>query len=117
MTHEDARINAQLAKASRDFAEAAHRDSSSMKTIAIMTMAFLPATSFAALFSLPSFSKSAHAELWVYWALTIPTTIMVFLVWIELNFNKPTMRMLMQLRNVAIKRRERMDEEKSAEDK
>ncbi|KAI0200189.1 hypothetical protein F4808DRAFT_429969 [Astrocystis sublimbata] len=36
MTHEDARINIELAKASKELAEAAKKDSSSMKSIAIM---------------------------------------------------------------------------------
>jgi hypothetical protein len=39
MTHEDARINISLAKASKELAEAAKKDSSSMKSIAIMVCA------------------------------------------------------------------------------
>ncbi|KAF2830362.1 hypothetical protein CC86DRAFT_452807 [Ophiobolus disseminans] len=46
LTHEDAAASIDLATASR-------KDTSSMKTIAIMTMIFLPATFFAALFSVP----------------------------------------------------------------
>jgi hypothetical protein len=56
-----------------------------MKTIAVMTMAFLPATFFAALFSVPSLRWDQAAvvqdNFWVYWAFTLPATTMVFLVW------------------------------------
>jgi hypothetical protein len=46
MTHEDARINISLATASKELAEAAKKDSSSMKSIAIMVCAWLPWISF-----------------------------------------------------------------------
>lgn len=56
-----------------------------MKTIAVMTMIFLPATFFAALFSVPSLQWSAPTivsdRFWIYWAFTIPCTIMVFVTW------------------------------------
>ena len=63
----------------KQIAEATKKDSSAMKTIAIMTMLFLPATYFAALFSI--FSLNWEKKLWLYLALTIPTTALVFLVW------------------------------------
>ncbi|KAI0970247.1 hypothetical protein F4678DRAFT_436218 [Xylaria arbuscula] len=44
MTQADARININLAKASKELAEAAKKDSSSMKSIAIMVCAHLPLT-------------------------------------------------------------------------
>jgi hypothetical protein len=56
-----------------------------MKTIAVMNMAFLPAIFFAALFSMPSLQWDqptiVHSNFWVYWAFTLPTTVIVFLVW------------------------------------
>lgn len=63
------------------------RDSSSMKVIAIMTMAFLPATFFATLFAVPSLSWNENAPVvvksnfWVYVAFALPTTAIVFVVW------------------------------------
>ncbi|KAI0545428.1 hypothetical protein F4679DRAFT_588541 [Xylaria curta] len=51
---EEPRINREIAEMSWDLAEAAKRDAASMKTIAVMTMAFLLGTFFAALFSVPS---------------------------------------------------------------
>ncbi|KAK4107526.1 hypothetical protein N656DRAFT_785159 [Canariomyces notabilis] len=85
MTHEDANASIGLAAATRN-------DSASMKTIAIMTMAFLPATFFAALFSMPSLRWDQPAvvqdRFWVYWAFTVPTTIAVFLVWLLITKRK-----------------------------
>jgi hypothetical protein len=60
-----------------------------MKTVAIMTMLFLPATFYAALFSIPSLDWEKpgviQTKFWVYWAFTIPTTALVFLVWAVMN--------------------------------
>ncbi|RYO78870.1 hypothetical protein DL766_010311 [Monosporascus sp. MC13-8B] len=85
LTHEDADASIGLAAASK-------RDSSSMKTVAIMTMAFLPATFFAALFAMPSLQwdrpSVVQDNFWVYWAFTVPTTVAVFLVWLLITERK-----------------------------
>lgn len=56
-----------------------------MRTIAIMTMVFLPATLFAALFAVPSLqwdkADVIQDRFWVYWAFTVPTTAIVFIIW------------------------------------
>ena len=56
-----------------------------MKTIAITTMAFLPATFFAALFSVPTLQWSqpevVSDRFWIYPAFALPATIAVFFVW------------------------------------
>ncbi|KAK7948459.1 uncharacterized protein PG986_009345 [Apiospora aurea] len=100
LTHEDALKGADLAKLGAEIAEASKRDSASMKTVAVLTMAFLPATFFAALFAIPSLDWKAGAEVattadgsgsviqsnfWVYWALTLPATVLVFVIWLVLN--------------------------------
>ncbi|KAB5532681.1 hypothetical protein GE09DRAFT_1227857 [Coniochaeta sp. 2T2.1] len=78
LTHEDADASISIATATK-------QDSSSMKTVAVMTMAFLPATFFAALFSVPSLrwdqAVVVQDKFWVYWAFTLPFTALVFLVW------------------------------------
>lgn len=61
-----------------------------MKTIAVMTMVFLPATFYAALFAVPSLqwdqgSAIIQDNFWVYWAFTLPTTVAVFLVWLGIT--------------------------------
>lgn len=57
-----------------------------MKTVAIMTMAFLPATFFAALFAMPLLewdgSHMVQKGFWVYLACTIPVTLLVFALWL-----------------------------------
>jgi hypothetical protein len=56
-----------------------------MKTIAILTMIFLPGTFFCSLFSTPMMDWNKEevvgARFWVFWAVTIPTTLAVFVAW------------------------------------
>ncbi|KAJ8108097.1 hypothetical protein ONZ43_g6532 [Nemania bipapillata] len=89
MTHEDARININLAKASKELAEAAKKDSSSMKSIAIMTMLFLPGTYFAALWAVPSLKwgqgNVIQSDFWWYWVFTGPSTLLIFAIWFGLH--------------------------------
>jgi Mg2+ and Co2+ transporter CorA len=98
MTHEDASVNTELAESSRQIAEAAKRDSSSMKTVAIMTMAFLPGTFIAALFAIPSLDWQGEnvitKQFWVYWAFTIPATALVFLIWLLLDNRTAILRVI-----------------------
>lgn len=54
LTHEDASISIDMAKPNHELAEHAKRDSSAMKTITDITMAFLPGTFFATIFALPT---------------------------------------------------------------
>ncbi|MCJ1478524.1 hypothetical protein MMC13_007204 [Lambiella insularis] len=72
----------------RSIARASKRDSTSMKTIAVLTTSFLPATWVSAFFSMPLFNWSAESSndvlaprFWVYWALTLPLTIVVMALW------------------------------------
>ena len=48
-------------------------------------MLFLPGTFFAALFALPSLkwdeSNVIQEKFWVYWAVTLPATALVFIIW------------------------------------
>ena len=89
----DQRISIAIAKASREIAVESKRDSSSMKTLAAVTMLFLPGTFVASLFATPMFQWSATAGLrveshiWIYWATTIPLTLLTIgLWWIWLKF-------------------------------
>ena len=70
-------------------------DSASMKTIAFVTMFFLPATFVSAVFSTSFFSFDAQqgtwsvsAKFWVYWAVSIPLTLAsgAFWVWGRVMF-------------------------------
>jgi Mg2+ and Co2+ transporter CorA len=70
-----------------DISRAARLDSATMKTIAFVTLTFLPPTFICALFSMSFFNYSAESgwsvsrEFWIYWAFAIPTTVVTVLVW------------------------------------
>lgn len=52
-----------------------------MKTLAVMTMAFLPATFLASVFAMPSLVLDQPPGFNVYLAISIPTTIAILLGW------------------------------------
>ncbi|KZO94452.1 hypothetical protein CALVIDRAFT_538907 [Calocera viscosa TUFC12733] len=63
-------------------------DSTSMKSIAVLTMFFLPSTLVASLFSMPLFNWNAGPEesvtgtrAWIYLAVTLPLTAFVLCLW------------------------------------
>ena len=60
-----------------------------MKTLAAVTVAFLPGTFVAAFFAMPLFRWDAvddgmvvSKRFWVYWAVTIPLTVLTLMVWV-----------------------------------
>ncbi|KAK3987792.1 hypothetical protein QBC44DRAFT_116468 [Cladorrhinum sp. PSN332] len=64
------------------------QDNSVLKSIALLTMIFLPATFISALFSTTFFSYGEDGtgwqvsdKMWVYWATTIPATLFIILCW------------------------------------
>ena len=66
------------------------QDNTSMKTLAVVSMLFLPGTFAASLFAMPMFvyddaaSSFVTKQFWLYWAAAIPLTITVVLVWLSL---------------------------------
>ena len=68
-------------------AMASKRDSSSMKTLAAVTVTFLPGTFVASLFSMSMFNWQAPdgrvvtAKFWIYWAITAPLTLITIGIW------------------------------------
>lgn len=63
-------------------------DSASMKTIAVLTMIFLPATAVSGFFGMAFFDVSddgvliSSALVWLFAAVTVPLTVLIFLVWV-----------------------------------
>jgi hypothetical protein len=64
------------------------RDTSAMKTVAIVTMFFLPGTFVASFFAMPMLNWDAAAynrivgrRFWIYWIVTVPLTFFVFALW------------------------------------
>ena len=88
IAQKDSNIGLRLANHSRTLAVESKRDSSSMKTIAAVTMAFLPGTFVSSFFAMPMFdwnkppgSNVNTHTFWIYWTVTIPLTVSVFLLW------------------------------------
>lgn len=88
IAQKDSKVGLRVANHSRTLAIESKRDSSSMKTIAAVTMAFLPGTFVASFFAMPMFdwnkppghNVNTHA-FWIYWTVTIPLTASVLLLW------------------------------------
>jgi membrane protein implicated in regulation of membrane protease activity len=63
-----------------------------MTTIAIMTMLFLPGTFLATVFAIPLLkwdtSPVIQHKFWLYWALTLPSTLIVFILWYMITKRK-----------------------------
>jgi Mg2+ and Co2+ transporter CorA len=77
---------------------ATQADSMTMKSIAFVTLTFLPPTFISAIFSMSFFSNSTDSgwvisdKFWIYWAFAIPTTLLTALVWYYLHqFNMPAL--------------------------
>ncbi|KAF2812177.1 uncharacterized protein BDZ99DRAFT_347708, partial [Mytilinidion resinicola] len=88
IAQQDQNTSIGIARDSRMIAAESKRDSTSMKTIAVVTMTFLPGTFIAAIFSMPMFQWDAtsptdvvNKRFWVYWSITIPLTLLTFLAW------------------------------------
>ncbi|KAK0106055.1 hypothetical protein ONS95_004560 [Cadophora gregata] len=90
VTIELTKTSKQLTEHNLAVARAAKDDSGAMKTISVMTMLFLPATFFAALFSMPTLqwdqSEVMGNKFWIYWAFTIPVTLLIFFIWTVTNY-------------------------------
>lgn len=52
-----------------------------MVSIALTTMAFLPATFMAALFDMQSATETMKSDFELYWKVALPLTALVFLCW------------------------------------
>lgn len=89
IAQKESQISIAVAEDSRTLASASREDSSAMKTIAAVTVVFLPGTFVAAFFAMPLFhwnvdsSSAIMSEyFWIYWAVTVPLTIVTVIVWI-----------------------------------
>ncbi|OHW96292.1 MIT CorA-like divalent cation transporter [Colletotrichum incanum] len=84
----ESKIQFQMAGEQRRLAHASKRDSTAMKTISLLGAVFLPGTFLASVFSMTFFDFGNGAdpviskELWVYFAITIPLTIVIVGGWI-----------------------------------
>ncbi|QSZ30634.1 hypothetical protein DSL72_000192 [Monilinia vaccinii-corymbosi] len=87
IAQKESKLNFQMAKEQRQLAHAAKRDSSTMKTISLLSAIFFPGAYLASVFSMTFFNfqdASAPAvseSFWVYWAVTIPCTMIIVGCW------------------------------------
>ncbi|KDR80212.1 hypothetical protein GALMADRAFT_242505 [Galerina marginata CBS 339.88] len=87
-TQLDNRTNLDIAKLTSKIAVFTQQDSSSMITMASVTMFFLPGTFVSALFSMVFFNTDGNNSLsvgpqwWLFPAITIPLTLLVFAIWL-----------------------------------
>ena len=76
----DASISVEISRAARS-------DSETMKTLAFVTLTFLPPTFICALFSMSFFHYDDGSgwgvsnKIWIYWVIAVPTTVATALVW------------------------------------
>ncbi|KAK2750779.1 hypothetical protein FQN55_001789 [Onygenales sp. PD_40] len=84
----DNKDNLKLAKVSTDIANTTKDDSRAMRTIAVMSIAFLPGTFVSSFFSMDMFNWQAakdeavlSSRFYIYWAVAVPLTLVVFIVW------------------------------------
>ncbi|OQV06278.1 hypothetical protein CLAIMM_10867 isoform 6 [Cladophialophora immunda] len=79
-------------RATMEISSAARSDSASMKTIAVVTLAFLPATFVCTIFSMSFFTLNVDDatgekhwmmsdRFWIYWVITVPLTVLTLICW------------------------------------
>ncbi|KAF7532267.1 hypothetical protein G7054_g8122 [Neopestalotiopsis clavispora] len=89
ISSEENRISRHVAEESAKVAISSKRDSMAMKTVAVLTMIFLPGTFVAAFLSMPLFEWNADTGAypsstpfqWIYWVITLPLTIILMIGW------------------------------------
>ncbi|KAF6815673.1 hypothetical protein CPLU01_02682 [Colletotrichum plurivorum] len=88
LSQRESKIQFQMAGEQRRLAHASKRDSTAMKTISLLGAVFLPGTFLASVFSMTFFNFENGADpvisksLWVYFAITVPLTIIIVVGWI-----------------------------------
>ncbi|KAK4553843.1 hypothetical protein LTR86_009018 [Recurvomyces mirabilis] len=82
-------LNLEMAAATAQVAEETRQDSAAMKTIAVLTLTFLPGTAVASFFSMTMFQwpfkhqdDIASPYVYVYFVITIPLTLVVYAAWV-----------------------------------
>ncbi|KAK8221233.1 hypothetical protein IWZ01DRAFT_490195 [Phyllosticta capitalensis] len=70
-----------MARTSIQIANSSKRDSSSMKSLAVLSIIFLPPSCIAAIVSMPMLSWQP-GEFWIFWAVTLPITAVTIIIWI-----------------------------------
>ncbi|CAI4217886.1 unnamed protein product [Parascedosporium putredinis] len=87
----ESKLSLQIAKEQKYVAHAAKHDGTAMKTLSLLGAIFLPGTYLASVFSMTFFDFASDADpiistnLWIYFAITIPVTLLIVGTWIFFN--------------------------------
>ncbi|KAI8959135.1 hypothetical protein F5Y11DRAFT_14795 [Daldinia sp. FL1419] len=95
MAQKESKLNLEIASQQRRLAHATKRDGTAMKTLSLLGAVFLPGTFMASVFSMTFFDfrvgsdsggdssggSEVSSELWVYFAVTLPLTLLIVMVW------------------------------------
>lgn len=87
IAQKESKLNFQMAGEQRKLAHASKRDSAAMKTISLLGAIFFPGAYLASVFSMTFFNfqdpgqDQVSDSFWIYWAVTIPVTILIVGVW------------------------------------
>jgi len=94
----------------------AQQDNKVMSSIALLTMTFLPAAFISSFFSTTFFSFDKEGlkvsrKFWMYWAVTIPLTVIIVILWrVLLHRNTPAIYRSVQTWVLSLLKRRRRDE-------
>ncbi|KKA28105.1 hypothetical protein TD95_002324 [Thielaviopsis punctulata] len=84
----ESKLNLEMAKEQKRIADISKRDGTTMKTLSLLGALFLPGTFLSSIFSMTFFNyqddsaPAMSSKIWVYFAITIPLTIVVLLLWL-----------------------------------
>jgi hypothetical protein len=86
IAQKESKLNFQMAGEQRKLAHASKRDSAAMKTISLLGAIFFPGAYLASVFSMTFFNfqngdSSVSNHFWIYWAVTIPVTVIIVAIW------------------------------------
>lgn len=80
-------ISIEIARASKTIAEETKKDGTSMKTLAVVTLVYLPCTTVSSVLAMPLFDWDAddqsivNPRIWVFFVFAIPLTITTIIIW------------------------------------
>lgn len=80
-------ISVEIARSSQQIAAETRRDGSSMKTLAVVTLVYLPCTTVSSILAMPLFDWDAETgavinpRIWVFCVFAIPLTVMTIVLW------------------------------------
>ncbi|KAK4223716.1 hypothetical protein QBC38DRAFT_512226 [Podospora fimiseda] len=80
IAQKESKLSLKMAGEQRRLAHAAKRDSTSMKTLSLLGAIFLPAT-YLASSTEEDKNRVVSPDLWIYFVITIPITIMIVVIW------------------------------------